>query len=77
MGEIIFTVGDLAKEVESLRDIETTLQEASELFRRWQWDDKADTLRLKAYEVRLVANWIGNIKVTMPYDDDRKNSDQP
>ena len=75
MGEIIFSVGELAKEMESLRDVATTLQEMSALFLRWQWDDKADTLRLKAYQVGQVAAEIGNIKVTMPYDDDRKTND--
>lgn len=77
MGEIIFTVKDLAEEIESLNGVATTLQEMSELFRRWQWDDKSDTLRVKAYQVRQVAEEIGNIKVTMPYDDDRKTNDQP
>ena len=75
MGEIIFSVGDLAKEMESLNNVATTLQETSELFLRWQWDEKAHTLGVEAYQVRRAAEWIGNIKVTMPYDDDRKTSE--
>ena len=77
MGEIIFSVEDLAKEMNVLSDVATILQEKSELFRRWQWDDKADTLRVKAYQVRQVAEFIGNIRVSMSYDDGRKTSDLP
>ena len=76
MGEIIFSVGELAKEMESLRDVAATLQQTSELFLRWQWDEKAHTLGVQAYQVHRVAEWIGNIKVKMPYDDDRKADDQ-